>query len=301
MRRSWLTHSFALQLLDNVVFQLAKNGFFGHRNKHAAIVVSTTEYKLPAHEEVRLPFLMTGLLLVSFLGMISGLIVVFKLQLDGVFLPQHIVLQFNDNIKPELSTFSGMYKLQVNKKVYDASRVVYTSIMNNNDATVGYCPDVEAWTIGYGRKNDYCANILALSSHPTNQDISLILGAEWFVQIEDDSKLILPMEDVYSSTGCESDLDCGGSTRGVCKENRCICSERHFGLRCHHREDAVCETIRTNEQLGDFEGLRRRVSFNYKVLRDEKSGELALAYEHPVYVGTDHDTGEGTVDIILYT
>jgi len=143
---------------------------------------------------------------------------------------------------------------------------------------------------------------MAISSGPANLDISAILGKEWFVRIGADSNRLLPLTNVYSNRGCVTNLDCGGEGRGECLRGSCSCEAGFFGLRCHYDESKVCDHIRVNELTDEFTGLRRRVSVEFVVLRNDDNGKVVTAYEHPVYVEPDasqKDAGQ-VVDVIVY-
>ena len=282
--------------LDNVVFQLCSNGFFGGASKRAAKAVNETKFR-PSDNAIRIPFLQIGLLMLSFVVMLAGLAAVLVAQLNGQFLPQHIIVQFDDKIRSDLGTYSGLYALKVNEGRFDHSRVVYES-QRDNEGSIGFCGNLYAWTFGVGRyDHNFCEGIMAMSNHPTSADISESLGDIWYVRT--DNNRALPMENVYSGAGCQEDFDCGSEERGECVRNRCECRPRFFGLKCNYAEAEVCETLRTNEQTNEFVELQRPASFEYKVLRDS-NGTLVTVYEHPVYVDAKNVT-KRLVDVILYT
>ena len=230
--------------------------------------------------------------------MLTALVIVFILQINGRFLPQHIILQFDDEVTPHLSTYSGLFKLDVDYRAFGDSRIVY----RRNRSTIGYCSRLNAWTFGYRERSNYCEDILALSSKSSNNDIALILGQPWFVRIGgEESERILPMDRVFFDRGCGSDLDCGGTSRGSCVDERCLCLEdQYFGLRCNYAFEEVCETIRVDEQTDEFTGLRRTVAYEYNALRDP-NGTIVQAYHHPVYVDSDAASKPPPYDVILYT
>ena len=225
-------------------------------------------------------------------------IVLFQ-QINGNFQPQNIVLQFSDEVRADLTTYSGKYSLQVNKRKIGPSRIVYRG--DRGDSTIGWCPKHRAWTFGIDRQ-DYCENIMSVSSKSTTTDISLILNRPWYVISKTDKNRLLPLNRVYSQRGCLTDEDCGSSQQGTCQQGYCDCQPGYLGLRCQYEETKVCENIKVNELTDNFTGLRRRVSVEYVVLRNSENGHIVAAYDHPVYIEPGY-LGKGAgewVDIIVY-
>jgi hypothetical protein len=284
-------------LLDNIVFRLSSSGFFGTINRSLSKLVEDTSFPVTKSTKT-VPWIQIALLFFSFIGMFCGLLLVVFLQASGAFLPSSIIVQFDDEVIPSLSTYSGEFILEVKGTIFAEDRVVYRNVIG--DGTIGYCSDLEAWTFGHSRTN-YCQNITALSQNPTTRDISLILGQSWYVRIGMDSDRVLPMEGLFSATACSNDLDCGGSERGYCRDFRCFCSDGYFGMRCNYVEADVCETIRVDEQTDAFKGLRRKVSQEYSILRDS-NGRLITVYFHPVYIDAayNYSNVQSNVDVIVY-
>lgn len=287
--------------LDNIVFQLSSNGFFGQPNRRVARNIQDTAYPQTRNAQ-NVPWLQVILLTLSFVGMIGGLVAVFILQSNGKFLPPHLIVQFDDGVTPALSTYSGLFTLVLSDGSSDLLRKDRVSYWNKiGQGSIGYCADLEAWTFGHSRSS-FCDNIMALSENPTTTDISLVLGQPWYVRLSADSERLLPMEDIFSATACSSDLDCGGSKQGTCDIGLCNCKEGHFGLRCNYIEEEVCDVIRVDELTELFTGLRRKVAYEYDILRDD-ARRLVTAYGHPIYIDSEADSkspGEA-VDVILYT
>jgi hypothetical protein len=283
--------------VDNIVFSLSKNGFFGSINRATATLVQNTSF---THEKAKeVPWLQIALLSVSLVGMMTGLLVVVFLQASGHFLPSSIIVQFNDEVIPALSTFNGQFILEVSGAIFAQDRVVYRNEIGGG--TIGFCSELEAWTFGHTRTN-YCENVLAISENPTTRDISLILGQSWYVRISEESERVLPMEGVFSAVSCFNDLDCGGSERGQCQNFRCRCSEGFFGLRCNYLATESCERIKVDELTDPFTGLRRKVSQEYNILRDPQ-GKIVTAYFHPIYIDSSFDIEDSSinsVDVVLY-
>lgn len=299
-RLSKLSLICSLPLPDNIVFQLSSGGFFGTSNRQVTRIVKETSYP-QVRAASKVPWLQIVLLLVSFLAMFAGLIAVFVYQANGVFLPPYLIVQFDDEVRPELSTFSGLFTLSANTGRQVVGGVSYWNEIG--DGSIGYCADLKAWTFGHSRTtDDFCDGVMAMSESPTNLDISKILGLPWYVRISDDTERILPMEDVYSARACavESYLDCGGSDHGTCVNGKCVCEPGFFGLRCGYTKNEVCDTIRVDEQTDEFVGLRRTVGFEFNVLKNPE-GNFVLAYDHPIYVDSATRKRGELVDVLLYT
>ena len=261
-------------------------------------MIMETEYIL-SKKAKNVPWFQIILLLVSFLVMSILNLWILERQHNGSYLPKYITVQFDDEIRPDLSTFSSEFKLVVTRFGLDKSRIVYKSERGNG--SIGYCEELTAWTFGVDRETkNYCENIRAISSRSDSLDISLILGMPWFVRTSADSSRLLPLSNVFSQRGCLTDLDCG---QGICDGGTCVCRGKYFGARCHYSEDDVCETIRVDEQTDEFTGLRRRVSPKYELLRAQGDGRVIAAYNHPVYVETlawEKEPGDN-IDAIIYT
>ena len=292
----WCTNFLNPLNTDNVIFQLSNAGFFGTSNLGAARIVTETDYivrKSAKHN----PWFLILLMAASFFAMLGIMVVVIVNQINGAFLPQNIIIQWSD----DLSTFSSAFELQINNHAFSKSRVVYKSKTGNT--VIGFCNSLKAWTIGAEDRTDFCDDIMALSSNPTNLDITNILGKQWFIQINNDGyNRLLPLSNVYSAKGCSSDLACGGVGRGTCDTGSCVCEPGFFGLRCHYDESKVCSHIRVNELTDEFTGLRRRVSAEYTVLQNEDTGAIVTAYEHPVYAepGASQKGPNEIVDALIY-
>ena len=239
------------------------------------------------------------LLFVSFTGMLCGLLVVFTFQLTGRFLPSSIVFQFDDDVTPALSTFSGTFRLTLTDGgLFDEGRVVYKNTIG--DGSIGYCEALQAWTFGHSRSH-YCDNIMALSQNPTTRDISLVLGQAWYALIGDDSDRLLPMESVYSAASCSDDQDCGGSERGLCEAFGCSCHNGFFGIWCNYGEHDICDTIKVDARTDVSKRRGREESHDFVALMDP-DGKVVTAYDHPIYVGSRAGLNDSStaVDVIVF-
>jgi hypothetical protein len=274
---------------DDLVFHFCSFGFFGGANQSMAKIVLQTKYHQVGRKD-KISWLHTCLLFFSFASMIGGLVFVFVLQLTGQFLPSSIVVQFDDDITPVLSTFSGTFTLRLTDgSIFDEGRVQYYNRIG--EGTIGYCDELQAWTFGRAR-SDYCDDIMALSQNPTTRDISLILGQSWYAPIGSDPSRVLPMEIAFSVASCSDDDDCGGSKRGVCESSGCRCHLGFFGIWCNYGEDEVCDRIRLDKSES-FARLEGKENNDFVVLRDPE-GKVVTAYFHPVYISSGADLNDSS-------
>lgn len=280
-----------ITLLDNAAFFLAQQGFMGRQNKLESEIVAITEYSIPKWRK-RTPPRQIFTLFSTFLILVIGWIVVYTRQMQGIYTPRSLVIQFDDDLRPELGAYSGIYNLEI-KKGFSLSRIAYKAV--NGKGHIGYCSGPQFLTFSTDGA-DPCSDYLVKSAQTTSFDITDTADDEWFATEDSDLQRFFPMENFLLELGCDRDRDCGGIGRGVWEDHQCICNDGLYGIRCDYAADEACDTIAIDGRRDIFQASRSYAT-TYQLLRTSK-GNLVQVYHHPVFVA---ETGlEGGLDVLLY-
>ena len=268
--------------LDEAVFELCGMGFLGRANRVEAALVNDSTYQ-PVRSRSSKLVRATGLMstLVAVLSLWGYL---FVLQVRGVYAPKTLMVQFDDQVRPELAAHSGLYVLRINTRAGPANRFRYDEDRVGG-GSFGYCPINREWTFSVGSTVDPCDNsqILAKSIKTQTFDMTQLAGDTWFVVRESVDQAI-PMQNFFMAVACRRADDC--SRRGRCtRDNRCECQEGTFGVRCEHDKSAICPAVKLDERFDTQFQAVRAASTAF-----EQVPNISL-YSRPVYLNaTTNDT-----------
>ena len=272
--------------LDEAVFSLAGMGFLGHINRLEAVLVTESTYIARRHHGSKVIHTVG---LVGILGVVlSSWMYLFSLQVRGAYSPNTLIVQFDDQVRPELAAHSGLYVLRTIKGTGPSNRFQYVE-ERAGGGVFGYCSENREWTFSVGSPVDPCdyTNVLAKSIGTGAYDMSEVADETWFV-IRESVDQAIPMRDFFMAVACETDDDCSGG-RGVCNRNRCECQEGTFGLRCEHNVDATCPEVSLDERYASKFPAVRPVSTTFTQVPN------IIVYNRPVYVNASSN------DTILFT
>ena len=284
-----------VSLIDNVLFNLAEQGLFGCANRREAKLVHTTHYSLPPGQQQKLR--RQGVFLfATFLILIAGWAAVVALQILGVYSTNSIYLQFEDNVKTELGSYSGLYVLEKTVNILGAQDFAY--VATEGTGFLAYCDRKKFWTFRYSRGNP-CEEFVVKSEKIRDTDIMQSDGADWMVRLDTTGNRFFVMPKFSLAAGCRTDAHCGGSEQGSCNGGKCKCTDNFYGTTCSFDRRATCETIEADEETGPFIGTREfQTTFN--ILRT-KEGSMVTVYDHPVYVAETSETVTEGMDVMMYT
>ena len=282
--------------LDQVVFSLSSLGFLGKANQRETDRVSNTAYRvLRKRRSKAWPWWWHTLGLVTISTIVVGLwATVLVQQLRGTYAPKALMVQFDDEIRPALAPYSGIYRLDI----VGAGRFHYRQ-ERAGEGRFAYCPHHGAWTFsigdtpcGGGTKDSV---VLVKSVSTKTRDVTRLVDQPWFVVVAtrpgaDPETTIqtVPMPNFFLQVPCHTDDDCG---RGECVQNRCRCDDGVFGPRCQHDQSDACGELRVDERFANTGGggARRQLSTRFQQLPN------TLLYDRPVYFNST------TQDVILFT
>jgi len=283
-----------VSLIDDVVFGLTTEGFFGRAMKKEAKFVSHSKYYIVSARHSKLISAITaGYFIVLLAIMLTGWGFIFSKQSSGAYLCNQIYVQFDDTLLPALGTFAGIYS--INKKLKFGRRVTYI----NGNNKIGYCVDEKVWSLAVsthaGDEADPC-DWIASSSESLDFDVTGSTSSQWFVKT--DEPRILPLKSFKVTCYDCKDRDnfCGELwSHGICENNVCSCNEDlgRYGLRCEF--DRPCHWLEVDPQSKGFIGYRK---FATKYLSLPKT-EIN---HRPVYASSvDEETPIRDSDIMFFT
>ena len=290
-----------ISLLDNGTFLLAQQGFLGIRNMSMCDKVLNTRYEIPMSRQ-KSHAMQTWMLILSFLLLVAGWAIVYSQQVAGVYTPNTLIVQFDDELDFGLGIYSGLYNLKIRRSTFGFGRNRYEG--EDGIGTFGYCSKDQSWTFSVELNVDPCANFIAHSDTSVDFDITTTAANPWFVTTNPDSERYYPMQNFYLAIGCVLDVDCGGldndgNPRGTCIKNRCSCNPPFFGWICDYDATDTCETVEADTLLTEpFLSTNKEYAVRLEILKD-RNGDLVKTFDHAIYVGPLNAIGEG--DVIFYT
>ena len=227
--------------IDDVFFELAKNGFFGDKITEGAF--ATFIITLPKNVTKRSMYIRNFAFYLIAIALLITWGQIHYLQRNGHYLCNHILAQFDDSYEPVTSLFSGHFKLE-NVRLYD--RVVYTNRRNTDVEYpfIGYCGLQKAWTLSLRNVTnehfDSCANPLALSPTTATFDVTTE-GSSWVSMRRNDTKRkeipysFMKVECIDCSKGLNPSRDTC-SLSGLCGDDGlCKCTEGNYGISCEYK------------------------------------------------------------------
>ena len=280
--------------LDDSAFFLASIGYLGKYNRLEAEVIANTTYRVPHKVQ---PIYQIALLLCILAATIGGWLTVVVLQFTGSFAPGSFYVQFDDQIRRELGTHSGIYVLQ-------SRSLSFTNFFNNRGrfpyreqrggiGRFDYCYNINAWTF-FVEGNDPCAEVIAMADPLNTFDITETAASTWVV-LKGDQSTFVPLSHFHLTTICSVDDDCNGN--GVCNGNGfCDCDDRFLGPNCEFDFDKLCAHLELSSLFSQEFIARRSLATTYDLLgANDTSEPIFSSYDRPVYFNNE------TQDTIFYS
>lgn len=305
-----------VSMLDEAAFVFIKEGYVGKPMKRTAKVVSRTSYYTDGQDRVLFKTFTILFLLAALL--VPGWGLIFYRQNQGYYLCSTVFAQWGDDFLPELSTFSGVYTINNNKK--HSARATYQRVVPGGMSVLGYCLSEQSWTLQIlqdpeeGERDstndmsdredasaDPC-NYVAKSSQTKTFVIESLHSLDWEVRNKEERTVPLDVFQIrcYDCVMQEEEF-CGSGTCDT-EEKTCRCGDAgQYGLRCEFAES--CETIEVDIRTGE-EGFLgdREYATNYTIL----DPETLQVYNRPVYVnevlvaGTAGARNNSQFDIVMF-
>ena len=280
--------------LDEAAFYLAKLGLLGQLNRlEVARVEDGTFSVRRQHKNAYRRLRTLGLFII--LGFITAAWAYFTaLQAQGRYATKTFIVQFDDNVRRELSAHSGWYTLDTTYNSNPHRRFKYVEERKGGRrGQFEYCPEKRRWTYFLEGTNPCDQSTILVTSIITGElDLTLLTAEDWFVVLPGKVQA-LPMADFYISPGCVIDDDCGGASKGECVRNKCQCKDGFYGFRCVHAESETCPELVIDANFGKVFPSVRQLPTSFTRL------EGARFYQRPVYYSTTNATN--TTDLILFT
>lgn len=272
--------------LDEAAFYLSDLGFFGSRNQAEARLISNTRYLVPQrHSPVFQVTLMVGILL----AILSGWAVVLSRQFSGFFATNTLIVQFDDELRPELGAYTGTYTMKVRAGRQPAQRFWFVEDQHG-EGMFAYCGQTRSWSFIVGEEHP-CDDPLVESTPTTTFDI-VESGIEPWFALRPDTSYAVQMDQFTLSPVCVTTGDCGGDV--TCgRNNQCECPPERFGTRCEFRWIDICPEIQIDPRLTSRFGAIREIATTFFLLRTQRGVNVEL-FQRPVFM--NNDTG----DLILY-
>ncbi len=310
--------------LDDVVFVLTKEGFFGRYLKKEAKKVMNTSYPSRLLSESKCASIAAVSYFAAWLGFFFGMYgwICWK-QANGHYFCLNIFAQFGDEVMPILGTLSGLFHQRRDTCCHYGGRVSFLRDGKDGEALLAYCEEEERWTISLPSANvipakddkkcednpcnkyDPC-NWIAASSVSQDFDVLTTTDSQWIVRngperISSLSQHFLSCHDcIYTDDFCGEKEQFGECSANRWEEqwnSRCICNTGHYGFQCEYQP---CQHLEISQRGKSFEKQDGTSSFASKYYRLEG----VEAYNRPVYTSASLDEDQmltdGT-DIILFT
>eukprot|EP00984_Skeletonema_dohrnii_P022937 scaffold12054_cov112-Skeletonema_dohrnii-CCMP3373.AAC.4 len=233
--------------LDNVVFELAKEGFLGHTLKKEAKKLCRKSYyvNIEYANSYNAMVVSLGYFIVLFASFFGGWLYIYKQQRIGEYLCHQIFSQFGDDILPMLGTFTGLF--------YKHTKTFGDRASYRDDQPGGpllaYCKNETRWTLSLTKdlitdEWNPC-NWLAASSESESYSILSTTSSPWVVNTPSNRVAPLTHHFLMCYECTHVDNFCGdyGSCVPAGKYDQCICNEEkgRYGLRCEYSEP--CQVV----------------------------------------------------------
>lgn len=160
--------------LDNIVYQLAEMDVIGHRMKEATEIsqIEVHIQTLPSEENTcgklkyyfRHPITLNGVWFIIFY--VTWLTIGVIPQINGDYLCQSILIQLDDHVNPNLSYFTGVYKLQKGnekKNLFSTSYIEVKRSLNihgvkRDPIILRFCESQQIWVFTFSDDKEECDN-----------------------------------------------------------------------------------------------------------------------------------------------
>lgn len=280
--------------IDDTFFSLGQRGFFSKGLAKCTYRISNTRILVHEHEKVH-QYRNYAFYIVT-LCLVTTWIYFTVQQLNGVFICENLLVQFDDIYEPEVSVLSGVYKRKNLDYLFYA---IYEGeeIPNGNKAypVIAFCREIQSWTLSIkepGKAYSKCD--WKAKSRVTRLTNILEVNSDWIVNVESTTEsgsfgslpfvdMSIECIDCYNSFEPTRD-NCNNKHIG-CKSNICECDESHYGLSCEFLQP--CEKLALynyDEQLNRTfsDGTSVLYNFSMTILKD-KNDKLVENKNRPVW------------------
>eukprot|EP00984_Skeletonema_dohrnii_P005759 scaffold2037_cov87-Skeletonema_dohrnii-CCMP3373.AAC.1 len=231
--------------LDDVVFVLTKEGFFGGGLQNESTKLSNTFYHAShlSTNSRTASFVTKAYFIILFTIMFAAWGIISVNQVSGKYLCNQIFAQFSEEALPMIGTFTGLFYLH---KQSFAGRLSYRG---RGGSLMAYCEDETRWTLSL--EDSHPCNWTAASSESTSFDVLTTASSPWMVRSL--SSLEAPLTHHFLACyECKYvDNFCGEF--GSCSSNQCMCNDGYYGLRCEYPEP--CHMLEAEGFAKDGGGL----------------------------------------------
>lgn len=199
--------------LDEAFFVLSSYGFAGKACQIATRAIEGTTYYV--HTKVH-RFKKILLFSVIFAVMIAGWSGVIRRQNTGRYMCNTLMVQFGDDLRPELATFSGLYDQEPSAYITDARNhhFRYTDRATKT-AVFAYCVQNATWSFHYDMELDLesydpCKDWVVRSSNTYAYDIVTAAQLNWFVRNDFGHEIFLDPFVLFCGDCGKGSNDCNG-------------------------------------------------------------------------------------------
>ncbi|CAB9500130.1 Inherit from bactNOG: outer membrane autotransporter barrel [Seminavis robusta] len=281
--------------LDEAFFVLSEYGYAGKTCEIAAKAMSATTFYV--HTKVY-RMRKTLLFFAILIALITGWSVIVHKQRSGSYQCKTLLVQFGDDMRPELATFSGLYDQRITKNKAHNGHLAYVD-RKSKTGVFAYCTKGLYWTfqyhidrVGTAVDIDPCKDWVARSASTTSYDILFSTASSWFVRDEADREVFFdPFVLVCHDCG-DSYNSCSG--RGTaCNSAVCDCEDGYYGLQCEFKEP--CQNVSMDSRFPGFVGTRPW-SQSYELFVFNR--QVVSVYNRPVYISKLEGN---TFDLLFFT
>jgi hypothetical protein len=166
-----------VSLLDDVLFSMLREGYFGVGMMKQATLCET-KYYVPHALSLKSSRLSVLYFIIIFAVMFSGWIGIYTNQATEEYLCQRMYIQLGDEFAPALARLSGIYT--INNNDHFGGRV--TSSQETGKGKIGYCEDKNVWTLKIHDllvPYDPCFGWVAKSSESFDFDVLKTTSSQW--------------------------------------------------------------------------------------------------------------------------
>lgn len=290
-----------ISTLDDIMFALARDGYFSHKlKKEAKYVMSVRVPVSPSRFFRPLAF---AFLCSSF---IIGWCYVVYGQATGKYIRCNTIsVQFGDAFHPDLAHFSGIYSVSssnLGRPIY-VEQKPQIEAKYHGQAIFAYCHAENAWTFSFAEKDgdkvDPC-NWVAKTIETETFDISTIPASDWNVLSSENVEVPFTHFSLVCND-CEHQTKDTCSNAGQCVSNTCVCNEDRFGINCQYEKPCDTVEVDTSKEpfVGDWSEIFDLLQLALPRIEADKYRIHSIkVYDRPVY-SSQHD--DGSFHLILFT
>ncbi len=259
-----------VSMLDDVLFELASEGFLGRTLKKETKRLSRKSYYV-SHEHANSYSAMIvsiAYFVVLFTSFYAGWHVIRRKQMEGYYACQLIFSQFGGEVLPMLGTFTGLFSMH--KMTFD-NRPSYRGFDledGERGPLLAYCKNEARWTLSLTKNGteayewDPCDDWKAASSEIQSEDYNILStrSSPWVINTttKGGAPFTNPFMACYETHECKTeDYNDFCGVHGACMPagksvnvDRCSCDKGYYGLRCEYIEP--CQVLEVSPRDVSF-------------------------------------------------